>query len=758
MPMPRLMVLLFACLLEASGAQYYVDSQAGDDANPGTSRRKPWRSLDKVNAVRFQPGDKMLFRAGSRWTGQLRITAQGAPGLPVTFQAYGRGPRPRLDALGQFEDTLLLSNAQHVVLSYFELTNRRTNDSETNRPVRRAVHILGDNAGTLTNIVVSGLYIHDVHGTQKRKDNGGIIFTTRGERIPTRFDGLRIERNILWQVDRSGIVAQSYHARRTRWFPSSRVVIRDNWLGDIGGDGITPWATDGCLVEHNVLQGANERAGTYNAGIWPWSTDNTVLRLNCVSGVKTLMDGQGFDSDYNCHNTVIEYNLSYDNQGGFLLICTPGNLNQKENCGNVATIVRYNISRNDGARIFHVSAAEQTLIYSNAIYTAPNAEVQVLLLSDWNGWAKGLEFRHNLFDSEGVSRYGHQVSRNPNGSYGIGPGWGPATGIVFQGNRYLGRHEHQPVESNPTDSSAPIPIRFSDWPGPQFDPRNPEKFPAYIQHHRTWMMRLMRQQFGRRPASEQVGSSKLEIAPIGALPGGQTSVAIQSIDPPESGFFAKRLDYEGIPIKAPTNVVDEALFAACERLSMMLTNLPGVRANLRVAGAELHIIGRGQVTTDLPEWRQDKGKPLTEYHGLTRDQRTRGMGGLLTSCGEENLLKLEQDRYRGRDICVHEFAHNILSYGVSESVREKVRQQYRRSLENGHWVGSYAGSNDDEFFAELSMWYFGTHGDLGMKGAKPSTGREGLKNYDPEAFTLLEDFYSGRLESTRSRPQPTGSP
>jgi len=57
-------------------------------------------------------------------------------------------------------------------------------------------------------------------------------------------------------------------------------------------------------------------------------------------------------------------------------------------------------------------------------------------------------------------------------------------------------------------------------------------------------------------------------------------------------------------------------------------------------------------------------KPLFEYNGLTRDPRTRGLGGLLTSCGEENLLGLEKDRYRGRDICVHEFAHNILGYGV----------------------------------------------------------------------------------------------
>lgn len=231
-----------------------------------------------------------------------------------------------------------------------------------------------------------------------------------------------------------------------------------------------------------------------------------------------------------------------------------------------------------------------------------------------------------------------------------------------------------------------------------------------------------------------------------------TPPAIAPISPPEKDFFAKRLDYFSIAIKAPTNVVDEALFAAYDRLSMMLSNLPAVRVKLAKAGAELHIIGRDQVTTDLPEWRHDKGKPLAEYNGLTRDQRTRGMGGLMTSCGEENLLKLEEDRYRGRDICVHEFAHNILGHGASREFRQQVREQHRRSLDRGLWVGSYAGSNLDEFFAELSMWYFGTHGDLTMQGTKPANGPDGLKAYDPEAFALLDDFYRGRLEPTPAGP------
>lgn len=224
---------------------------------------------------------------------------------------------------------------------------------------------------------------------------------------------------------------------------------------------------------------------------------------------------------------------------------------------------------------------------------------------------------------------------------------------------------------------------------------------------------------------------------------------IRIIDPPERDFFSKVLDFHGIPIKAHKVVSDEALYAAYGRLSLLFSNLlekqPMVISNLVAAGAELHIIGRDQVTTDLPEWRHDKGKQLAEYHGLTRDERTRGMGGLLTSCGEENLLHLPNDRYRGRDICLHEFSHNIRNHGIQRELRQRFDEQYRRSLDKGLWQRSYAGSNPDEFFAELTMWYFGTHGDLHMTGPKPADGPDGLRQYDPEAYALLDDFYSGRI-------------
>ncbi len=116
---------LFLCSCLASpGARFYVDSNAGDDQNPGTSAAQPWRSLEKVNATTFAPGDRVRFQAGSAWSGPLVITARGAVDQPVVFERSGNGPRPRIDAAGKFEDAIIISNAQHVVLRDFEVTNK----------------------------------------------------------------------------------------------------------------------------------------------------------------------------------------------------------------------------------------------------------------------------------------------------------------------------------------------------------------------------------------------------------------------------------------------------------------------------------------------------------------------------------------------------------------------------------------------------------------------------------------------------------
>ncbi len=490
----RFFSFLFLAALTLHGATYYVDFTAGNDAGRGTSESEPWKTLAKVNATELRPGDRVLFRSGSTWHGQLVPKGSGSEAAAVIFDRYGSGRLPRIDAGGEFEDAIRLYNVQGIEVRHLEVTNHGSTPA-----MRRGVHIFLDNFGTAKHIVVSGLYIHDVNGSNghgdNAKDNGGIIFRTRGERTPSRFDGLLIERNIIRTVDRSAIAAQSYHAMRTHWFPSLNVVIRDNYVDDVGGDGIVPWATDRVLVEHNIALHCNRRAGSYNAGIWPWSTDNSLLQLNEAAFTHTTLDGEGFDSDYNSRNTLFQYNYSHDNDGGFMLICTPGRRNPKENIGNIGTEVRYNISRNDRTRIFHVSGGDDTTVHDNAIYVGPGIDVQMLLLSDWTGWANGLMFRNNWFYVQGTARYGHQISRSKDGTYGIASGWGPAQGVAFEGNHYYGHNIDAPEDAAGARQAA-VNAPALDWNEPVFN-GDPQEFDAFMAAHRAWMLRLFKDQFGK---------------------------------------------------------------------------------------------------------------------------------------------------------------------------------------------------------------------------------------------------------------------
>ena len=41
---------------------------------------------------------------------------------------------------------------------------------------------------------------------------------------------------------------------------------------------------------------------------------------------------------------------------------------------------------------------------------------------------------------------------------------------------------------------------------------------------------------------------------------------------------------------------------------------------------------------------------------------------------------------------------------------------------------------------------------MGMPEPKPAVGPDGLKAYDPEAFALLDELYSGRIKTEIRKP------
>ena len=79
---------------------YYVSRSDGGDNFNGTEQTHttgstgPWKTIAKVNAGSFRPGDFILFKRGDTWREQLTVPGSGGAGNPITFGAYGSGARP----------------------------------------------------------------------------------------------------------------------------------------------------------------------------------------------------------------------------------------------------------------------------------------------------------------------------------------------------------------------------------------------------------------------------------------------------------------------------------------------------------------------------------------------------------------------------------------------------------------------------------------------------------------------------------------
>ena len=425
------LTVLFLCFAgTAFAADYYV-APSGDDVNPGTSPTQAWKTLTPVNAKTFAPGDRLLFQAGSRYTGQLKPQGSGVTGHPIIIDQYGEGSKPRFDGAGQVMAAVLLYNVDYWEVNNLEVTNTIA-DPKPGRLNGVLVHL--KDFGSAYHVVLRNLYVHDVSGCggHGSESGDGIAWLNEGETTKSRFEGLLIEGCRLERIYLNGIWGWSRYWERGKWYPSYNVVIRNNVLEEIGMSGIVPVGCDGALVEHNrVVRPSRSGSGI---GVWPWSCDNTVIQFNEVTGTDGAKDSQAFDSDWNCRNSVFQYNYSHDNKGGFILICTQG-INAY-NLGCQGTIVRYNISENDGGTATQIvciaGPCKDTYIYNNTFYTGPDLKINLVEHWDWDGWASNTHFYNNVFYADGLLRFV----------------FGESTNNVFNSNGWYGNFEKRPDDTN----------------------------------------------------------------------------------------------------------------------------------------------------------------------------------------------------------------------------------------------------------------------------------------------------------------------
>ncbi len=76
-------------------ADVYHVGPDGNDAHDGRSPATAWKTVAKVNATTFAPGDQILFARGGEWRESLKASSSGAPGKPIVYAAYGNGAKPK---------------------------------------------------------------------------------------------------------------------------------------------------------------------------------------------------------------------------------------------------------------------------------------------------------------------------------------------------------------------------------------------------------------------------------------------------------------------------------------------------------------------------------------------------------------------------------------------------------------------------------------------------------------------------------------
>lgn len=334
--------------VDGAAQSYFVDSAAGDDARTGTSAATAWKTLTPVNARTFVPGDRLCFKAGGSWTGQLAPRGSGSAAAPIVVAQFGSGAKPRIAAGASDLQALLLVNQQYWEINDLDLSNDKSTPGDY-----RGISVRGRDAGTLRHIVIRNTLVHDVSGVvnwiggdaadddppwvkfqtgwDASKRTGGIVFEVESTNsTPTWFDDVVIENNVIQDVSFGGIVFKQLEgsvgwgvrSSRTdsRFKPHKNIVIRGNYLSQTGTEygcnGMYVTGAQTVLIERNVVKDAGTSA------IEAYNADDVVIQHNETFGTVRKAGGadyNGIDADRATTKTIIQYNYVHNNGDGILL-------------------------------------------------------------------------------------------------------------------------------------------------------------------------------------------------------------------------------------------------------------------------------------------------------------------------------------------------------------------------------------------------------------------------------------------------------
>jgi hypothetical protein len=372
--------LLTAILVLAYGViygqakTYFISPNGNDNAN-GFSTKTAWKSLEKVNQITFQPDDQILFESGGVWNGQLQPKGSGEKEKPIILSSYGGKEKPVIN-IGKAEGAgIRLFNQSWWEIKNIEITSGAPPELGIGRQGIAAI-VMGDDAH-MEHIVIRDCYIHDIWGQMGGEGeyvgyySTAILVRRQFERnrdqsrpVITPFNDVLIENNRIERFDKCGIVV---------WGGKHNIVVRKNYIDNLGGDGIFVNGPYRGLIEYNEVRRTCMRSGyldlpggenwwPHTAAVWIQNTEETIMQFNEVydTGREPKNgDGNAYDFDFYCKRCTAQYNYSKNNHG-FMLVMN----NTFEN------VTRYNISENDKTHLIQIQGdlSDRNIFHNNVFY------------------------------------------------------------------------------------------------------------------------------------------------------------------------------------------------------------------------------------------------------------------------------------------------------------------------------------------------------------------------------------------------------
>ena len=401
------------------GKKYFISSY-GNDENPGTSDR-PWQTIAKLNNIDLNGGDTVSFESNKIFEGTLHLdsTDSGDQGKPLVITSSSDGTA--IINAGHFS-AMVINSARYVQVQNLHLTGSGRKDGNTQSGIviqgnshAINVHNLEVDGFQKAGVMVynaSDIIIENVHA----HDNGGAGITVTGNSSKT---------------DNKNIMIRHCLAENNPGDPT----ILDNH----SGNGIVVGLCTSVTIEYCAATNNGwdmPRIGNGPVGIWAYEADSVIIQ-NCISyrnkTSKGGEDGGGFDLDGGVTNSIIQYCLSFENEGGGFGIFQYNGASPWRN-----NTVRFNISENDGrvsrahAGIFVWNGSDDTTqftdfnCYNNVIYNSDGNAIYF----DEHSARQNFSYHNNIFVAKDNLIRGHSV----NDTF-LGNNWWSLTGGFNMNNQ-----------------------------------------------------------------------------------------------------------------------------------------------------------------------------------------------------------------------------------------------------------------------------------------------------------------------------------